>query len=239
MLLSTSANGIATLTLNRPDRGNALSDELVVALLEQVETVVADRSIHTLVLAANGSNFCTGFDLSNLAQSSAGDLLQRFVHVEQLLQALWHAPIRTVAMAQGRAWGAGADLVAACELRQVRDDASFRFPGARFGIVLGSRRLAERVGSDSARRWVLDGAHVTASEAQAAGLVTSVHSADTFDGLLTSVPTQLADRETGSAIRALTRRDDADRDLAALVRSASRPGLKGRIEAYMASLRKS
>ena len=59
-------------------------------------------------------------------------LLQRFVHVEQLLQALWHAPIRTMALAQGRAWGAGADLLAACEVRHVREDASFRFPGARF-----------------------------------------------------------------------------------------------------------
>ncbi len=238
MLQTANKNGVITLTLDRPDRGNALSDALVVALLREVDAALAAPDVHTLVLAANGPHFCTGFDLSNLAESSEADLLQRFVHVEQLLQALWHAPIRTMALAHGRAWGAGADLVAACEVRQVRDDASFRFPGARFGIVLGSRRLAERVGTDHARRWVLDGAHVVAKEALAAGLVTAVHEAAAFDALRNPVATQLADRETGAAIRALTRRDAADRDLAELVRSASRPGLKARIEAYVAGLRK-
>ena len=238
MLQTANKNGVITLTLDRPDRGNALSDALVVALSREVDAALAAPDVHTLVLAANGPHFCTGFDLSNLAESSEADLLQRFVHVEQLLQALWHAPIRTMALAQGRAWGAGADLLAACELRHVREDASFRCPGARFGIVLGSRRLAERVGVDHARRWVLDGVHGVAKEALAAGLVTAVHEAAALDSLRNPAATQLADRETGAAIRALTRRDEADRDLAELVRSAGRPGLKARIEAYVAGLRK-
>ena len=94
------------------------------------------------------------------------------------------------------------------------------------------------MGADHARRWVLDGVHVVAKEALAAGLVTAVHEAAGFDALRNPAATQLADRETGAAIRALTRRDEADRDLAELVRSAGRPGLKARIEAYVAGLRK-
>ena len=190
------------------------------------------------MVAANGAHFCTGFDLSNLATCSEGDLLQRFVRVEQLLQLLWAAPIRTIAVAQGRTWGAGADIFAACEARFCTGDTTFRFPGARFGIVLGTRRLAERVGADQARHWLLDGAEIKAEEALQAHLATRVIDAGDHAAAVASAVAQAVDRHTGAAIRALTCKDDSNRDLAELVRSAARPGLKTRIEAYMAGLRK-
>lgn len=238
MLLHEITEGVATLTLNRPGQGNALSAELVEALIEGVARALDDGSVHTLILTAAGRHFCTGFDLSHLAASSDGDLLHRFVRVEQLLQLVWRAPIRTVALVQGRAWGAGADLFAACEVRLCAPDSSFRFPGTRFGLVLGTRRLTERVGSDTARRWLLGGAEVNPGEALAAGMATHVLAADERAAAMAALGLPVLDRDTGASIRAMTRRDDDDRDLAALVRSAMRSGLKARIEAYVAGLRK-
>jgi enoyl-CoA hydratase/carnithine racemase len=239
-------DGVALLELNRPARGNALSAALVEALLAAVGRACADPSVHTLALVGAGRHFCTGFDLTGLEDTSEGDLLMRLVRVEALLDAVWRAPVRTVAIATGRAWGAGADLFAACDERVGAPDASFRFPGAAFGIVLGTRRLAERVGTDRARAWVSTGATLDAAAAAAAGLASRVAPAvpesDTGIGLwrreaLGDAPA--IDRDTLAAIRAASRPAGgpggdalADADLAALVRSASRPGLKARILAY-------
>ena len=238
MLQHETRDGIATITLDRPQKGNALSAELVEALIEQVSRALDAADTRALVLEAHGAHFCTGFDLSNLAASSEGDLLQRFVRVEQLLQLVWRAPVCTIAVVQGRSWGAGADLFVACEVRLCTPETTFRFPGTRFGLVLGTRRLTERVGGDTARHWLLGGAEVTAADALAAGLATRVINADERSAVIAASLTQAPDRDTGAAIRALTRTDADDGDLAALVHSATRPGLKARIETYMAGLRK-
>lgn len=238
MLQHEMKGGVGTLTLNRPEKGNALSAELVDALIEAVSRTLDDAGAHTLVINAAGKHFCTGFDLSDLATSSDGDLLHRFVRVEQLLQLVWRAPVRTVAVVQGRAWGAGADLFAACEVRLCAPESTLRFPGTRFGLVLGTRRLTERVGGDTARRWLNAGAEVNASEALDAGMATQVLAADERAAAIAALGVPVPDRETGAAIRARTRHDEDDGDLAALVRSAMRPGLKARIEAYVAGLRK-
>lgn len=236
MIAVDTRDGVRTLTLERAERGNALSPALVDALVAAVAEACADRALHTLVLRGAGRNFCTGFDLADVDDCSDGDLLLRFVRVEQLLAALWHAPLRTVAFAQGRAWGAGADLFAVCELRLAAADASFRFPGAGFGLVLGTRRLAERVGADRARRWVIEGAQLDARTAADAGLASAVLDDDgRTHPLFDTVPAIAA--HTAAAIRVATREDRRDADLAALVRSAAAPGLRARIAAYRDGLR--
>lgn len=217
--------GTLTLTLNRPGRGNALGPDLVEALLAAVQSAHANPALHTLVLRGEGRHFCTGLDLSDLDASTDADWLWRLVRIETLLDTLWRSPLRTVALAQGRAWGAGADLFAACEHRVAAPGCSLRFPGAQFGIVLGTRRLAERVGPGLARRLVVDGAELEAEDALAAGLATAVGA----DGPTAEPP---VDAATARAVREASRRDAPDADLAALVRSASAPGLKARIQAY-------
>lgn len=221
--------GVTTLTLSRPERGNALAPDLVEALLAAATQACADSHVHTLVLRGAGKHFCTGLDLSDLASSSDADWLHRLVRIETLLALLWHAPLRTVAVAQGRTWGAGADLFACCELRVAAADTSFRFPGAQFAVVLGTRRLAERIGTDAARRLVIDGAELSAAAAMDAGLVSQ-----TNDGSLLEFPSPKVSAPTAAAIRAASRSDHRDADLAALVRSAAEPGLRERMLAYRA-----
>ena len=229
MLNQRLADGVLHLELNRPEVGNALGPALVEALIQAIGDASADAAVHTVFLQGAGRHFCTGLDLSELATLSDGDLLLRLVRIETLLGMLWHAPLRTVVLARGRAWGAGADLLAVCEQRVAAPGSSFRFPGAQFGIVLGTRRLAERIGPDAARRLVLEGTELDAPQALSAGLVSQVAEA-----------VQLADLRvaagTARAIRAATRADLRDADLAALVRSAAEPGLQARITAYRARL---
>lgn len=232
----TTCDGVTTLSLNRPERGNALSSELVEALLFEFDAALCDPAVHTLVLRGEGRHFCTGLDLSDLDQATDADLLWRLVRIEMLLSHVWKASKRTVVVAQGRTWGAGADLFAACEQRVALPGATFRFPGAQFGIVLGTRRLAVRVGSTAARQTVTLGGEWSAEEALSLGLATHDHEPDW------TAPR--VDAETAAAVRRATRiaedlqgQGAIDSDLAALVRSAARPGLQARVRRYLEALR--
>jgi len=227
-----AAAQVAIIRLDRSAKGNALSAALVDELAGKLQAALADPAIHTIAFTGAGRNFCTGFDLSDLDETSDAELLQRFIRVEQLLDAVWRSPVRTVALAQGRTWGAGADLFAACDSRLATSDAEFRFPGAGFGLVLGTRRLGQRVGRDEARRLTCDGGSLSSGSALAAGLVSALVPDAADETLLGHIQAPAADRATVAALRAATLAGDSDADLAALVRSAARSGLKERIVNY-------
>ena len=247
MIESRHADHVAWLTLVRPERGNALAEEMVEALIAAVDSALADTTVHTLVLDAQGAHFCTGFDLGELpagdavAQTSGdtahqgsaatdGPLLWRFTRIEHLLALLWHAPLRTVALARGRVWGAGADLFATCDLRLATPEAQWRFPGAGFGLVLGTRRLAALVGQPQALAWVAEGRRIDAGAALAAGLASEIVPELPAD--IEALPALAVDRATYARLKAATRPDLRDADLAALVRSAAMPGLATRVQRF-------
>lgn len=226
---------VLTLTLNRPDRGNALNTPTVEALLDALEQAGA-RGPAAVVLTGAGRNFCTGFDLADLDTVTDGDLLHRFARIEQLLQNLHHAPFPVVALAKGRNFGAGVDIVCACGERIATPDARFRMPGWRFDLALGTRRLAARIGADRARAILRDAADFSATDARAWGLLTDVaeESAwpDTIRALIEKWSAMSAPAR--AHLLALTARDTRDADMADLVRSAFRPGLRRRIADYRA-----
>ena len=150
-------DGVCRVTLMRPGAGNSLSADLVAAL-EAVVDEGAVRRPRLMVLRGEGRHFCTGFDLSRLDEESDDTLLARFCRIELMLQKVHRAPFPTLAIAHGRTVGAGADLFAACTHRLAAPGTQFAFPGASgFGLVLGTRRLVQRVGAERARRWVETG----------------------------------------------------------------------------------
>jgi enoyl-CoA hydratase len=107
-LLIHRVGAVTELVLNRPDKANALNARLVEALLDAISHA-ATTDAKLLLLRGEGRHFCAGFDFSDLDHQSDGDLLHRFVRIEQLLQALHHAPLTTLALCHGSAFGAGAD----------------------------------------------------------------------------------------------------------------------------------
>lgn len=231
--------GLATFTLRRASRGNALTSDLVEDLLGAFSQASSDPTVRMIALRGEGKHFCTGFDLDGLELQSDGDLLQRFVRIETLLNLLWHAPKRTVAIATGRTWGAGADIIATCDDRLADCATRFRFPGANFGIVLGMRRLAARVGDDLARLWVTESTEISAEQALAAGLLTDIVEPDAQDAWIVSRMNGLQiDHDVVASVHRASRFDRSDTDLAELVRSAAEPGLRQRIQSYVSRARR-
>jgi enoyl-CoA hydratase len=222
------------LTLNRADKRNALSPSLVDALLDEVQAAYSDGTT-LLILCGEGRNFCAGFDLSDYTQASEGDLLLRLVRIEQLLQAVAHAPFETVALVHGRNFGAGVDLICSCDRRIASADASFMMPGLGFGLVLGTRRYAARVGTVRARSVLGDGLTFDAATALSDGFVTRIAEIDSWPALIEQLESTTLPRLSGDAWRRLDTAlvaDTREADMAALVASAAVPGLHERIRRY-------
>lgn len=235
LLASRGDSDAREITLLRGDRGNALNPELVTALDEALQQAAADK-VALVVLRGEGKHFCTGIDLSAIETLDDQQLLARFVAIEQLLARVWSAPFLTVAVGQGRAMGAGADLFAACDWRIAMQGSGYAFPGAAFGLVLGTRRLAARVGPDCAMRLVLSGRLVDSVEACDLGLASGLADEDGVSAQLDEARVAATRCPSGTiaAIRRAAYADQADvsGDLAALTASAGRPGLRDRIIAY-------
>ncbi len=235
LTVSPLVDGVRVLSFNRAQKANALDGEtadLLLANLEQSE----QEDCRAVVLRANGKAFCGGFDFTGYENASQGDLLLRFTRIEQLLQKLRRSSFISIALVDGAAMGAGADIVASCTFRIGTSAARFRFPGFRFGIALGTRHLVQLVGTQKARELLISNATIDAEPALKIGLLTHLVDAGSLqsaaDGILASA-TGL-DRHARHGILHLTSAQDDDANLAALVRSASMPGLHDRIARYRA-----
>lgn len=232
-LLVERQDSTLILTLNRPDKRNALSSSLVEALLAQV-SVAAVEGVRLLVLQGNGRNFSAGFDFGGFEDLSDADLVLRFIRIEQLLQAVYHAPFDTLALAHGKNFGAGVDLICSCSRRIADKTATFQMPGLSFGIVLGTRRYVSRVGSSTARRVLQEGITFGASEGEASGFLTAQALKQEWPAVLAQSRAAATRLSIAASMRLYqaTATDTRSKDMVDLVDSASLPGLKDRIRDY-------
>ncbi len=237
-LIVTRSGDRTTLTLNRPDRLNALDSSLVEALLAALTAAACDGT-RIVVFRGTGKGFSGGFDFSGLDAHSEGDLVLRFIRLEQVLQAVWSAPFVTMATAHGPCFGAAADLVAACGIRVASADAQFRMPGLRFGIALGTGRLARLVGTDAARQLLTTSRVFDAAEATRIGFLSEIAAPAAWDDLIDRATTDAAVLSSASLARMLrlTRGETGAADMAELVAAISEPGLKQRVATYIASIK--
>jgi enoyl-CoA hydratase len=229
-------DGIWTFTLSRPEKRNALSDELVSQLIDAVAEAHAHQA-RALVFRGNGSNFSAGFDFSGVETQSEGDLLLRFVRIEFLLQTIASSPSETIGVVHGRNFGAGVDLLAACRHRVASADATFRLPGLRFGLVLGTRRFAGIVGTAKARQILGNAITFDAAEALEMGFIHKIMERGDWSKEIAAAISAAGslDTVTRLALNRVLFEPQDNADLAELVRSAARPGLKARIAQYLAS----
>ncbi|MFA4913895.1 MAG: enoyl-CoA hydratase/isomerase family protein [Comamonadaceae bacterium] len=227
-------DGLCRIVLKRPEKMNALSADLVEALIDAVDRAHAAGS-QAIVFQGEGKNFSAGFDFGGYAEQSEGDLVLRFVRLEQLLQKVASSSALTVALAHGKNFGAGVDLFGACRVRVATPDASFRMPGLKFGLVLGTRRFAALVGAQTAHDVLLHTRTFSAEAALNMGFATRLATTDEWDDvrLQTAASARELSPATLGQLHAVLNAHDADADLADLVRSAAAPGLKHRIQAYL------
>ena len=223
-----------TFVLQRPDKRNALSADLVEALLAGVAQAHAEQA-RVLVFRGEGKNFSAGFDFSDFEQQSEGDLLLRFVRIETLLQTVASSPCLTVGLAHGRNFGAAVDLFAVCRRRIATADASFRMPGLKFGLLLGTRRFGDIVGLERAARIQQEAQTFDAAHALEMGFVHELHEANAWGAVVASAQASATalDDWSRAALHRVLCTQQFDADMASLVRSAARPGLKERVKRYL------
>ena len=166
----------ATVTLNRPSRRNALSLDLMLELLDCLDTIGRNRAIRAVILAAAGSAFSAGHDLSEMVGGSEGDYRRLFDVCTQLMQKIQAIPQPVIAEVQGVATAAGCQLVEACDLAVASELATFATPGVRIGLFCTTPMvpLTRAIGRKRAMQMLLTGEAISASTAAEWGLINHV-----------------------------------------------------------------
>ncbi len=225
-----------SITLNRPEKLNALSADIIEALIEALDDAETAQ-VPLLTLQGEGRCFSAGFDMTEVQAQSEGDLVLRFIRIETLLNRIASSACFTVALAHGRNFGAGVDLIAACNLRVAAPGSTFRMPGLKFGLVLGSARFARIVGNTEAQRILEMATTFDVERASANGFVELVAGPEDHAKVIAEALERVSALpvESRELLRRALNTEQADTDLAALVRSASVPGIRSRIQAYLAS----
>ncbi len=165
-------DGVATLTLDRPERRNALSIKLRDEITDQLDGWATDPAVRAVVLTGAGSTFCAGFDLDEFAQADLAPSIKESSHRYHL--AVWHFPKPLVAAVNGAAVAGGMDLCALCDFRIAAANAFFGHPEIKFGAPPLFTPLQWIVGVGVARDLCLTGRRIDANEAMRIGLVNSI-----------------------------------------------------------------
>jgi 2-(1,2-epoxy-1,2-dihydrophenyl)acetyl-CoA isomerase len=180
-LLESVSDRVATLTLNRPDRLNALSAPMLEGLLEALPRLAADAQVAVVVLTGAGRGFCAGGDVKSMAEGSSqlgmDDAVQRLRSRMEVSRLLHTIPKPTIAMVNGPAAGAGLAMALACDLRVAAESARFITAFAKVGFsgdFGGSYFLSKLLGNGKARELYYLGEPLDAAQALALGLVNTV-----------------------------------------------------------------
>jgi 2-(1,2-epoxy-1,2-dihydrophenyl)acetyl-CoA isomerase len=168
---------VRTVTLNRPQKRNAIDIELRIALAEAIESADGDPAIRVIIVTGAGSVFCSGGDISTMQRMPSQRALERIDLAQRVIRAIWKTPKPVLAAVEGSAYGAGTALAAACDRVVAARDATFATTFTNVGLAgdMGTfASLPARVGAARARQMLMLPAPITAQEALALGLVDAV-----------------------------------------------------------------
>jgi enoyl-CoA hydratase/carnithine racemase len=184
-VVTTLANGVATLKLNRPDRFNPLSSQMIAALHSELDAVANDSSVRVVILAAEGKGFPAGHDLKEMRAHTGDKAWQRelFDACSRMMIALTEMPQPVMARVHGIATAAGCQLVSMCDLAVAADTATFAMPGVNIGVFCSTPAVGvvRNIGRKRAMEMLLTGELIDAQTALAWGLVNRVVPAEKLD----------------------------------------------------------
>jgi len=172
----THGDGIAIVTLNRPERRNALSLELMLELIAALGEIGRSREVRAVILAAAGKVFSSGHDLRQMAGGDINEYRRIFDVCTELMQKLQAIPQPVIAQVQGIATAAGCQLVATCDLAIASEEARFATPGVKIGLFCTTPMVAltRAIGRKRAMQMLLTGEFVGAGTAADWGLINQV-----------------------------------------------------------------
>ncbi|HSY05919.1 MAG TPA: enoyl-CoA hydratase [Steroidobacteraceae bacterium] len=177
VLRTRDARGAVTLTLNRPQAFNALSEELLGALQQELDALEGDATARVLVLAAGGKAFCAGHDLREMRAHPSAEYYQGlFAQCSRMMLTLRRLSVPVIARVQGIATAAGCQLVAQCDLAVASREARFAVSGVNLGLFCSTPAvpLSRNVGCKQAFEMLVTGEFIDAEQARARGLVNRV-----------------------------------------------------------------
>jgi enoyl-CoA hydratase/carnithine racemase len=197
ILLREDKNGIATLTMNRPQQMNLLTSEMLRALQDAYDAIGRDASVRVVVLAANGKGFCAGHDLKEIkALKDMPKIEQLFAQCSRMMQTIPVLPQPVIARVQGAAAAAGCQLVAQCDLAIAADSARFVTSGVTWGFFCSTPGVA--VGRNLQRKhameMLLTGDPIDAQRAMQWGLVNKVVPAAQLDAETWDLAKKIAEK---------------------------------------------
>lgn len=188
---------IAVVSLNRPDRANALSREIVEGLEQSFAAIEAEREIRVAVLAASGDKaFCAGADLRERASMSDDEVAEFVGRLRDLTVRIEQLRVPVIAAINGAALGGGLELTLACDLRFASVRAVLGLPEVRLAIIPGAggtQRLPRIVGPTAARDLILTGRRIDAHEALTMGLINDVVEPDALMPRVMATAQQIAE----------------------------------------------
>lgn len=176
--------GVVTLTLNRPQAFNALSEAMLTALGDAFDVLAQDDTVRAVVLGASGKAFCAGHDLKEMRAEPSLDYYQRlFAQCTAVMLSIQRLPVPVIARVQGLATAAGCQLVAMCDLAVASDDARFAVSGVNVGLFCATPgvALSRNVPRKAAFEMLVTGEFVSAAQARVLGLVNRVVAAAALD----------------------------------------------------------
>jgi len=175
-LIRSTDGQLGIVTLNRPERRNALSLELMRELISCLDETAAETNIRAIILAASGKVFSSGHDLSEMVGRTVNDYRRLFDVCTELMMKIQAIPQPVIAQVQGVATAAGCQLVATCDLAIASDQAAFATPGVKIGLFCTTPMVAlsRAVGRKRAMEMLLTGKLVDAATAADWGLVNRV-----------------------------------------------------------------
>ncbi len=184
LLRDDRADGLTTLTLNRPGQFNSLSEELLAALQTTLDAIAADEKVRVVVIAGAGKAFCAGHDLKEMRANHSKAYMQAlFKQCAEVMLTITRMPQPVIARVHGIATAAGCQLVSMCDLAVAADVAKFAVSGINVGLFCSTPAvgLARNLGRKAALEMLLTGDFIDAMEARAKGLVNRVVPADALD----------------------------------------------------------
>lgn len=195
LVLRDDQQGICTLTLNRPDKFNALSAAMIGALTAQLDAIREDAQVRVVVIKANGRAFCVGHDLKEMREGNDPKLIkQLFTHCGAMMQRLATLPQPVIASVHAVATAAGCQLVAACDLAVSSDKAKFAVSGINLGLFCSTPAVAlsRNLGRKQALEMLLTGDFIDAATAKSYGLVNQVVPADQLEQAVATMAEKIA-----------------------------------------------
>ncbi|MCH7714917.1 MAG: enoyl-CoA hydratase/isomerase family protein [Gemmatimonadetes bacterium] len=197
LVVGLGPDGVLTVTLNRPDKRNAIDSEMVGALSAELERAELDQDVAVVVIRGAGKDFCAGADLAELLASVDQTLEQNNADAARLgavFTSLRSLPKPVVAVVHGRALAGGCGLAGACDMVLAHEDAVFGYPEIQRGFVpaMVMAMLTRSVGEKVAFDLVATGRLLSASAAMDIGLVSRVVGAASFDEEVAGIVGQLA-----------------------------------------------